>query len=462
MIELPTKPTQVVAKATENEQKRGSWQRLALATVFVSLGVVAAAIGSTSIGYRFTHIVVDNGLINSRIVRLQAPVSGNVKALYARPGMLVRTGQVLARIGIERTPAEEQLNLQLERFQDDQIRSQMERAQLAGELQANTAQLTTAKQSLVFLRQQLQLLENQYSAVQGVDVSLAVETVSQQKAALDAAVAKAEEARSNYDRYNQLQQQGAISALATEQFRFAWQSAKAEVVQAKARVRSAEASLNAAKDGVALSNQNTIGGNLSNQRAQLKQQIQAQMVLISTLQTQVLTTQNRINQAQSLYKNRPSLVSNSSSLKRDRQMQVMSAPFSGVVYNTEREQGEQVNQLEPVLTLLDCNDLWIETVVRADQVSQIDTQKPVRVRLNDNGQTVVGEIDLIQPISAIQAIEERSKLMQVQALLPAIPPTLVGQPLVRITVRIPPPPEHSQSQRFCGIGQSSSLTFSKK
>lgn len=461
MIELPTKPTQVVAKATENEHKRGSWQRLALATVFVSLGVVAAAIGSTSIGYRFTHIVVDNGLINSRIVRLQAPVSGNVKALYARPGMLVRTGQVLARIGIERTPAEEQLNLQLERFQDDQIRSQMERAQLAGELQANTAQLTTAKQSLVYLRQQLQLLENQYSAVQGVDVSLAVETVSQQKAALDAAVAKAEEARSNYDRYNQLQQQGAISALATEQFRFAWQSAKAEVVQAKARVRSAEASLNAAKDGVALSNQNTIGGNLSNQRAQLKQQIQAQTVLISTLQTQVLTTRNRMNQAQSLYKNRPSLV-NSSSLKRDRQMQVVTAPFSGVVYNTEREQGEQVNQLEPVLTLLDCNDLWIETVVRADQAGQIDTQKPVRVRLNDNGQTVVGEIDLIQPISAIQAIEERSKLMQVQALLPAIPPTLVGQPLVRITVRIPPPAEHSQSQRFCGIGQSTSLTFSKK
>lgn len=461
MIELPTKPTQVVAKATENEQKRGSWQRLALATVFVSLGVVAAAIGSTSIGYRFTHIVVDNGLINSRIVRLQAPVSGNVKALYARPGMLVRTGQVLARIGIERTPAEEQLNLQLERFQDDQIRSQMERAQLAGELQANTTQLTTAKQSLVYLRQQLQLLENQYSAVQGVDVSLAVETVSQQKAALDAAVAKAEEARSNYDRYNQLQQQGAISALATEQYRFAWQSAKAEVVQAKARVRSAEASLNAAKNGVALSNQNTIGGNLSNQRAQLKQQIQAQTVLISTLQTQVHTTQNRINQAQSLYKNRPSLV-NSSSIKRDRQMQVVTAPFSGVVYNTEREQGEQVNQLEPVLTLLDCNDLWIETVVRADQAGQIDTQKPVRVRLNDNGQTVVGEIDLIQPISAIQAIEERSKLMQVQALLPAIPPTLVGQPLVRITVRIPPPAEHSQSQRFCGIGQSTSLTFSKK
>ena len=270
--------------------------------------------------------------------------------------------QILARIGIERTPAEEQLNLQLERFQDDQIRSQMERAQLAGELQANTAQLTTAKQSLVYLRQQLQLLENQYSAVQGVDVSLAVETVSQQKAALDAAVAKAEEARSNYDRYNQLQQQGAISALATEQYRFAWQSAKAEVVQAKARVRSAEASLNAAKDGVALSNQNTIGGNLSNQRAQLKQQIQAQTVLISTLQTQVLTTRNRMNQAQSLYKNRPSLV-NSSSLKRDRQMQVVTAPFSGVVYNTEREQGEQVNQLEPVLTLLDCNDLWIETVV---------------------------------------------------------------------------------------------------
>ena len=190
MIEVP-KSRESVENFTEKEQKRGSWLRLLVGAGMLSVGAVAAALGVTSIGYRLTHIVVDNGLINARIVRLQAPVSGDIKALYARPGSLVKRGQLLARINIERTPAEEQVRLQLQRSGDEQIRSQLEQVQLAGELQTNSAQLAAAKQSLIFLRQQLQGVDNQYNAVQGVDVSIARDAVSQQQAALDAAASKA-------------------------------------------------------------------------------------------------------------------------------------------------------------------------------------------------------------------------------------------------------------------------------
>lgn len=461
MIDLP-KLKEVAATPIEREEKRSSWQRFVVGTLFVSIGAVAAAVGVASIGHRLTHVVVDNGLINARIVRLQAPVAGSVKALYARPGTLVRTGQVLARIGVGRVLEEEQLRLQLERYRDDQIRSQLERVQLGGELQANSAQLAAAKQSLMFLRQQLQNLDSQYTAVQGVDVAIASEALSQKQAALEAATAKADAASSDYERYRPLDAIGAISSQKTAQLRYTWRAAQAEVAQAKAELRSAQAYLNAAKKGVAQNNQNTMGGNLATQRAQLLQSIQAQSVLIKTLEAQVASSSNRFKQAQALYQNRQSWLNARQELNRQPEFQVMSAPLSGVVYSTEREQGEQVNQLEPVLTLLDCNDLWIETVVRANEASRIDTQKPVSVHLSGYTNTVTGEVDLIQPISSIQGVEERSKLMQVQALLPAIPAALVGQPLVRVTVRIPPPPEHEQSQRFCGIGQSVSLTFSKK
>jgi multidrug resistance efflux pump len=205
-----------------------------------------------------------------------------------------------------------------------------------------------------------------------------------------------------------------------------------------------------------------MGGTLATQRAQLLHSIQAQSMLIKTLEAQVASSGNQFKQAQVLYQSRQSWLNARQEINRQPEFQVMSAPFSGVVYSTEREQGEQVNQLEPVLTVLDCNDLWIETVVRANEARRIDTQKPVSVHMSGYSQAVTGEVDLIQPISSIQGVEERSKLMQVQALLPAIPATLVGQPLVRVTVRIPPPPEHEQSERFCGIGQSVSLTFSKK
>lgn len=453
---------EVVAQPAAEAEKPVPWRRIITGTSFLLAGVAAASVGIASIGYRFVNLVVDDGLINGRIVRLQAPVAGNVTAFYARPGALVKSGQVLARINIERTPQEEQVRLQLERSQDDKIQTQLENSQLQGQVQANAAQLAAARQSMASLKNQLQSLESQYNNVQLVDVQIASQTLSQQQAAVEAAIAKATSARLDYERYQFLLAEGGVSKKQTELLQFAWQSAEAEVKQAQAALRSAQTSLSASQKGVALSNQSSLGGSLSDQRSKLLQAIQSQEMLVSTLEAQVTSGKQQLNQAQSLYKNRPSQAQSSKNLQGYPQVQDVSAPFAGVVYSTEREQGEQVTQSQPILTLLDCNELWVETVVSADQASSIDTHKPASVQLAGYSKTVPGEVDLIQPISSIQGIEERSKLMQVQALLPAIPPKLVGQPLVRVTVRIPPPPQHTQSQQFCGLGQATQLTFSKK
>ncbi len=69
---------------------------------------------------------------------------------------------------------------------------------------------------------------------------------------------------------------------------------------------------------------------------------------------------------------------------------------------------------------------------------------------------------MIQPISSVQNLEEKSKLQQVQALSPTIPPNLIGQSLARVTVKIPAITTNNQSQRFCGLGQSARLTFARK
>ncbi|QFS42562.1 HlyD family secretion protein [Nostoc sphaeroides] len=461
---------EIVAPLPDIKKKPYSYQRVLLGTAFIFLGAATVAVGGATIKYRLTNLIVEDGLINGRIVRLQAPTNGNIKAFYAQPGVLVKPGQVLAQIGTERSPQEEQFRLQLERSQAErlersqaeQISSQLKLSDLAGEVQANASQLAAAKESLNFLKNQLQSLKNQHNAVQGVDVQMALQGVSQQQAAVDAAVAKAIANRSQYERYKQLLAQGAVSQQQTEILQLGWESAEAEVKQTKAALNSAQASLNATKNGLAFSNQNTIGGTLSDQRSKLLQAIQAQETLISNLEAQISTGRQQLNKAQSLYKIRQPLAIAPVSYPRDRQDIKVSAPFAGVVYSTEHEQGEQVTNSERIMTLLDCNNLWIEAVVRADEASRIDTKKPVNVQIRGYSKTITGEIDLLQPISSIQGIDERAKLMQVQALLPTIPPTLVGQPLTRVTVKIPPPPGHTNSQQFCGLGQSARLTFSNK
>lgn len=455
----PSEATPQTAQATKPPSL--SW-RLLRGTGFVLLGLAAAAVGAASIGYRLMHVSVDDGVLNSRVVRVQATADGKLDAFYARPGVAVRSGQVLARISSELAPPpppNEQALLQIKHSQADaQIRTQLDLSQLQGQLQVKTAQLTAAKETLVALNQQLLSLDSQDRAVREVNVQLASDTVSKEQATLEAALAKATAARSEYERYQQLVADGAVSQLQTEQARSAWESAEAEVEQARSLLRSAQTSLKASKNGVALDDQ----GDILDRRAKLLQTIQTQEGLVKTLEAQIASDRQQLDQTRSVRQNPPSITTPSKTPQAQTLVREVVAPFDGIVYRTERDRGEQVSKSESMLTLLDCNDLWVEAVVSADVANGIDAQKPVKVHLTNSSKTLLGEVDLIQPIAPNQDIAEQTKLRQAQALLPAVPPNLQGQLLALVTVRIPPAPEYTNSRQFCGLGQPTKLTFGKK
>ncbi len=345
---------------------------------------------------------------------------------------------------------EKQFGLQLARAEDEQIQRKLQREQLAGEVQSNQAQLIAARQSLDFLNNQLKTLENQYQAVRAVDVKLATETVSQKQAAVKLALAEATAARSDYQRFQKLQAQGAVSQQKVENLRFASQAADARVNQAQAALRSAQTALDGAKRGIA--NQNNVDNSLSQQRSKLQQAIQEQQMMVNTLGAKVSSSKLQLNQSLALSKNRVVPVPIPEKIQSNSQLQTLQAPFSGVVYTTHSEQGEQVSNSQPILTLLNCNDLWVETVMKADDAIRIDTNKAAKVKLSSTKQTFSGEVDIIQPLSSVQTTNQQSQGVEVKALSSVVPPNLIGQSLMRVTVRIPQTNLHTQSQRFCGIG----------
>ncbi|HEY9301065.1 MAG TPA: HlyD family efflux transporter periplasmic adaptor subunit [Phormidium sp.] len=448
--------------APVEEKKPIPWQRLAVGTMFVLLGLGAAGIGVSLISYRLTHYIVEAGLINGRTTQLRSPIDGNVKAFYARPGVSVRSGQVLARIGVDPSPQQEQVRLQIEGIQEEQKqqqnRFQQERLQIEGEIQGNLSQLGSAQQTLEILRSQLVDVDRQYNSLGKVNVQLANKEVAQTKAALEAAKAKATAARLDYERYAQLVKDGIVPQQKVDQLRFAWLSANAEVQQAQASLVAARDSFQAFQSGVTMSNNTT---SLLDQRTKLMQLIQTQMVLVNTLKTQLDTARERLKQTKA-FKPNP-ILQPVSTAKRylARQDHEVAAPFAGIVYKTDREPGEQINRTEPILTMLDCNELWVEAVVPSSEVSSLQIQKPVSVQIAGYPETIAGEIDLIQPVSG-QGIAQQLPSTQAQALSPSVPPNLAGQPLARVTVRIPPPPQYTQSNQFCGVGQLTRLTFQKK
>lgn len=601
-------PDALPEKASENPTPQMR-QRVIKAAAFIGLGVATIAAGIAVLSYRGLHLVIDNGVINSKIVRLRSPIDGEVQDFYAQPGVWVQSKQVLARI--QRSLGEEQNLLQLQE-----------------RVETDTSKLDAAKQLLETLEQQLQNLETyeqglqvadaaissgevsgqqasleaaqaradaaresylRYQAVldtgvdntlasgtvdryqadlesaiaeasaaranyerhqqllgRGMDVTIVSGSVNQKQAELDSAIAAADAAQSDYQRYASLLDSGAISAqrvdqakaardaadaevrrsqaaldqaLATldatesgvsinsrdipevvsqervdqlksewetaqanvieaqtalveaqanqdatasgvsvdgsivsqeqvEQLKFEWEAAQAEVMGMQAALEGTQTLLVASKSGMPTGQYHTAKVNLQSQRLELLQKVQEQSSVVATLQTQVSQNQLQLKNAQSPY--------------TDTQKLEIAAPFSGVVYQTERERGEKLNKSEFVLSLIDCNELWVEAIVNAKQASHIDVNKPVRVQVEGYGKNLNGEVALMQPVSSIQAVEERTRLMQVQALTPSIPPNFVGQPLTRVTVKIPPPPNAEQSMKFCGVGQAANLTFRQK
>lgn len=411
-------PGELQYKLPEFQPGPSLWRRLAVGGVCVLLGLSATAVGLGSISYRLTHMTVKSGLVNGRTVRLQAPIDGNIQDFYASSGVVVQSDQVLVRI--EPLPQDD----------SDLVQSQQS-------VTTYQAELTAARQTLDLMTEQLQGLEGQSQVLETASLAIASEDINRYQADLDAAIAQERAAYSDYERYRQLLAQGAVSQQQVEQLEATWKSAQAAVKAATAERDSAQATRSAVNQGAATS----IGSdNLQSQRRNLIQSIQDQVSLISTLEVKLQDEENRLNQLQDRY--------------GEDQILEVTAPFDGIVYGTEHDAGEQVNRPATLLSLLDCNDLWVETLVGADRANRIDTAKPVRVKLANSNDTVVGEVEVIEAMTQGKLTQARA-----EALYPAVPPELSGQPLARVRVQIPPTPEQSASHQFCGVGQSAELTF---
>jgi DNA-binding NarL/FixJ family response regulator/multidrug resistance efflux pump len=401
------------------------WQRLLFGTTLISLAIAGMAIGSIALSHRLSNLVLENGAINGRILRLRSPIDGELERFYPRPGTVVKANQVLARI---------QSNLE----EPEAIK------QLEAEILSKSKQILSARQFLTVLQSNLRQQESQSDRVWQVEVKIDDREINQKQAVVDKVKAQAKLARLDYERFSKLQQQGTIARQKVDQAKAAWDVAEAEVKEAKESLLSSQIARNASQEQLATKEKLNWSNNIAKETAQLKQEIVNQSLSIDNLKTEISLAQLQLDRVRSR-------------ANRAKQLEIK-APLSAVVYSTDREQGELIRQSEPLLTLLDCNDIWVETVVNAKDATKIDLQQPVMVELAGETEPIEGKVALIQAVSS-QGEQERSQRLQSQALVPTIPHNLVGQNLSRITVAIPPPSNYSQTKKFCGLGQPSRLTF---
>lgn len=543
------------------EKKPSLLQRWFVGGSLVSLGAAGVIIAIASISHRVSHIVVEHGVINGRLVRLQSPVEGNINEFYARPGALVQADQILARI--EYKPEEGELQYQptvqtletpnfentkaalkaqselwqnqyknadesykylkditneerqYHQLEDQSYQSQQNVLKLEGEIQSKINQLTATEESKTASQERLQQIETRLQQVEKESNILKqakannpVSEVPQYQAALEKTLANLNLARLEYERFEQLHQEGIIAQRQLDLLKAGWESAEAEVRQAQSALDTAKAVSEASKTKLELDPNSGVKDSLFKEAAQIKGQIQQDIITINKLTNELNNAQQQLTLAKDLHQfhlaqlqqgkanlnllrqeqaniqqqrnvlhqqqqpiqPQPSTVQLSSvqSVFQNPQMNIK-APFTSVVYRTEREKGELVGKSEAVLSLLDCNNLWVEVVVSAKEAADLDISQPVQVRVANHPKVLMGEIDLIQPITTVSGtggeladFDKQGRRMQVQALAPTIPNHLMGEAILkRVMVKIPPTPEHNRPQQLCGLGQLAQLTFAK-
>jgi multidrug resistance efflux pump len=386
------------------------------------LALGAALAGVSSIYYRLTHLTISSAIINGRVVRVQAPIDGVLQDFYGRSGVPVQAGQVLATL--EPLP---QAN------DDSQQLTELQKA-----VDVTALDLELAEQMLALLTEQKGELQRQDEQLQVTTVAIAGDELRRYQALLDAATTRAASARAEYERYQMLFQEGAVSAQQRDQFNTDWQAAQAAVEAARAELSTARTTLSATQNRIPV--QSSVD-DVQERQQSLHQRIQTQVTRIEQLKLELAAQQAERDRFEALYGGEATVQ--------------VTAPFSGVIHTTEHEAGEQVSRPGTLLTLLDCRDLWVETLVGLEQANRIDVDQPVRIRLAGTSQTLRGDVAMVEAMSMGALTDART-----DALLPSVPSNLVGEPLARVRVNIPPMENQSQAQQLCGLGQSAELTFS--
>ncbi|NEQ99876.1 MAG: HlyD family efflux transporter periplasmic adaptor subunit [Cyanothece sp. SIO2G6] len=398
------------------------WKRITVGSLFWALGLGAATIGLTSIYYRLSHITIDSGIVNGRTVRVQSPINGTLEDFYGRPGAQIQAGQVLAK---------------LEPLPQEGLDNQLNITRLRQKVEVAASNLKLAQQTLTMLTQQKSTLAQQDRQFQSAMVTIAADDIARYEAALDEAIANEEAANSTYQRHQMLLDEGAIAAQRVDELRAEWKVAQASVQAAQAALASARTTLAATQNSVPV--QSSID-DLQEQQQTLQQRIQDQTVRVEQLRLDLENRQAELEELEVVY-------------TQDSSVEI-TAPFTGVIHTTRHETGEEVSRPATLLTVLDCNDLWVETLVSIDQAHRIDVEKPVRVDFAGTTQTITGEVTLIEAMTTGKLTEART-----EAILPAVSANLIGQPLARVRVNVPPTDSQFQAHQFCGLGQSARLTF---
>lgn len=386
----------------------------------LGFGVSILVIAGGTLWRNKYNAISDQGYVNAPIITVRAPIKGNLISRNLKPGTSLAEGTTIGSIENSGDPALE--------VQQQSLASQILLAQV---------ELTSIKTKLrdrwVIKRQIQHYLEAQTSLQSNYND----QQVKRYQGELKDAEQEAKFALLEAQRYQELMVKGGISQDAADRLQTNALRAQQVVISKRALQQQAVAQLEASQQGLQLEGSRTFSDPFIRSQA-LDEEIadlEQQEYFIQARIQQNLQELNRVNDQLQLQKRA-----------------ILKITQSGVVWSGENRfiSGGYVSTGDTVVTLIDCQRLWIDTFLPERQADKLAIGMVAKVRLlsDPKHRLLSGRIQTIR--SGVGRVVTGD-----QVAVP--PPELIRRNLaVRVVLDTP---EEFTSDEFCGVGRSVAVTF---
>jgi len=389
--------------------------RVVLPSIALAIGAVFGLIkGIDYVRYSMKHVTTDDARVKGRMVSVAPEVSGVVKVLRVDEGSVVKAGDVL----LELNDTTYRLQLEEAQAQAEMIERQLQedKKEYALDIRRADDQLAQARAEVV--AKQSALAEERTAL--GLEVEQTRHQLTEAEAALKEAESTVKETAgqvrtvtSNWERKQALFNEGIVPAGDRDQAQDALTQVQARYSATQERVAQLKARLNNA-----LTAQKRI--QLRERKVQtLEAEVDKAQASVRLVQTEVERSAMRQDKLRILEARLKEARAKLERVRQSLQDTLLRSPIDGVISRKRTEEGQLVQNGQPVLVISDPKDVWILANIKESYIRDVAVGKAVDItvdaypdrrfegKVETIGAAAISEFALFPPTGSFTKVEQR-------------------------------------------------------
>ena len=389
--------------------------RVVLPSIALAIGAIFGLVkGVDYVRYSMKHVTTDDARVKGRMVSVAPEVSGVVKVLRVDEGSVVKAGDVL----LELNDTTYRLQLEEAQAQAEMIERQLQedKKEYALDIRRADDQLAQARAEVV--AKQSALAEERTAL--GLEVEQTRHQLTEAEAALKEAESTVKETAgqvrtvtSNWERKQALFNEGIVPAGERDQAQDALSQVQARYSATQERVAQLKARLNNA-----LTAQKRI--QLRERKVQtLEAEVDKAQASVRLVQTEVERSAMRQDKLRILEARLKEARAKLERVRQSLQDTLLRSPIDGVISRKRTEEGQLVQNGQPVLVISDPKDVWILANIKESYIRDVIVGKAVDItvdaypdrrfegKVETIGAAAISEFALFPPTGSFTKVEQR-------------------------------------------------------